>query len=294
MQIAVAGSSGLIGSTLVPALQQAGHDVHRLVRRAPASAGEIAWDPETSGIDPQALAGFDAVIGLGGENIGAHRWSGQVKQRLRNSRIIGTTSLADAVATAGVGIFINASATGFYGDTGERIADEDSPGGSGFLADLTADWEAATAAAAATARVVTLRTAPVLSPRGGMLAKLLPVYRLGLGARLGDGRQWFSWISLADEVAAITHLLTADDVTGPVNLTAPEPVRAADFSTALAHAVKRPAFMRIPAAAVRRVGGEMVEEMILASSRVVPKRLESSGFTFTHPSLTSALEYCRA
>lgn len=294
MQIAVAGSGGLIGSALVPALKQAGHDVHTLVRRAPASASEISWAPQHSGLDAQALTGFDAVVGLGGENIGAHRWSGQVKQRLRNSRIIGTNVLAEAVAAAGVGIFVSASATGFYGDTGTTIADENSPRGTGFLADLAADWEAATAPAQSQSRVVMLRTGPVLSPSGGILAKLAPLYRLGLGARMGDGHQWFSWISLADEVAAIAHILNNDDITGPVNLTAPQPVTAADFSTGLARAVHRPAFLRLPAAVIRRAGGEMVEEMILASSRVVPKRLHTSGFTFSHPNLTSALEYCRA
>ncbi|ALG85195.1 TIGR01777 family oxidoreductase [Gordonia phthalatica] len=291
MRIAVAGSHGLIGSALVPALVQAGHDVHTLVRRAPTAAREISWSPDESGLDPRLLHGFDAVIGLGGENIGAHRWSGQVKQRLRNSRIIPTSVLAEAVAAAGVGTFISASATGFYGDTGESAADETTPNGTGFLADLTLDWEDATRAAADTARVVTLRTGPVLSPRGGLLGRLRPLYRLGLGARLGDGRQWFSWITLPDEVAAISHVLDDPTLSGPVNLTAPEPVRFADFSAALARTVHRPAVMRIPAALARRAGGEMVEEMVLASSRVVPSRLVEHGFTHIHPNIESALEY---
>ncbi|EGD55800.1 TIGR01777 family oxidoreductase [Gordonia neofelifaecis] len=293
MRIAVAGSHGLIGSALVPALSQAGHDVHTLVRRAPAAPREIGWSPDQTGLAPESLAGFDAVIALGGENIGAHRWSGQVKQRLRNSRIIPTTALADAVTEAGVGVFISASATGFYGDTGDTAVDESAPPGTGFLPDLVVDWESA-AASATSARVVMLRTAPVLSRRGGVLGRLRPVYRLGLGARLGDGRQWFSWISLTDEIAAIRHVLDDDTITGPVNLTAPEPVRFTDFSAELARAVHRPAVLRVPAALARKAGGEMVEEMILTSSRVVPKLLTDSGFTFTHSHLTSALEYCCA
>lgn len=291
MRIAVSGSHGLIGSALVPALTRAGHDVHTLVRRAPTTAREITWSPAESGLDPRLLDGFDAVIGLGGENIGAHRWSGQVKQRLRNSRIIPTTVLAEAVAAAGVGTFISASATGFYGDTGESAADEKTPNGTGFLADLALDWEEATAPAADSARVVTLRTAPVLSRSGGLLARLRPLYRLALGARLGDGRQWFSWISLPDEIAAIVHVLDDSALSGPVNLTAPEPVRFVDFSAALAAAVRRPAVLRVPAAVARRAGGEMVEEMVLASSRVVPARLVDHGFTHRHPTIHSALEY---
>lgn len=291
MRIAVAGSHGLIGSALVPALTRAGHDVHTLVRRDPTTAREIPWTPAEAGLDPRLLDGFDAVIGLGGENIGTHRWSGQVKQRLRNSRIIPTSVLAEAVAAAGVGTFVSASATGFYGDTGETPADETTPNGTGFLADLALDWETATRAATDTARVVTLRTAPVLSPHGGLLGRLRPLYRLGLGTRLGGGRQWFSWISLADEVAAICHVLDDPTLSGPVNLTAPAPLRFTDFSAALARTVHRPAVLRVPAALARRIGGEMVEEMVLASSRVVPSRLADHGFTHIHPNIESALEY---
>lgn len=291
MRIAVAGSHGLIGSALVPALSQAGHDVHRLVRRASAGPREIEWSPQDGRLSPEVLGGFDAVIGLGGEGIGDHRWSGQVKQRLRNSRIIPTATLAEAVAAAGVGVFINASATGFYGDTGDAPADEASGNGTGFLADLTVDWEAATRPAAESARVVTLRTGPVLSFTGGILAKLRPLYRLGLGARIGDGRQWFSWISLPDEIAAISHALENEAVAGPVNLTAPEPVRFADFSHHLAHSMHRPAVLRVPAFVARKAGGEMVEEMVLASSRVIPTKLVETGFVHTHPTLTTALEY---
>ena len=290
MRIAVAGSRGLIGSALVPALVQAGHDVHTLVRRAPTTAREIPWSPAESGLDPRRLDGFDAVIGLGGQSIGAHRWSGQVKQQLRNSRIIPTGVLAEAVAEAGVGTFISASATGFYGDTGDAVADEATPHGDGFLAHLVVDWEEA-AQSAGDARVVTLRTAPVLSPRGGLLGRLRPLYRLGLGARLGHGRQWFSWISLADQVAAICHILDRPALSGPVNLTAPQPVVFADFSAALARTVHRPAVMRVPATIARRLGGAMVEEMILASSRVAPSRLVEHGFTHRHPNIESALEY---
>ncbi|MFM9378193.1 TIGR01777 family oxidoreductase [Gordonia sp. VNK21] len=292
MRVAIAGSSGLIGSALAESLTGAGHEVFALVRRSAASDREIPWDPETVGVPPGALSGIDAVVGLGGVSIGDHRWSGQVKQQLRDSRIIPTTVLAEAVDAAGVPVFVSASATGFYGDTGERAVDESAPRGEGFLADLVADWEAA-AAGAAGARVVTLRTAPVLARSGGMLSRLHTLYRAGLGAQLGDGRQFLSWISLPDAVAAIGLVLGDDAVAGPVNLSAPQPVRYREFHRALARLWHRPRYLRVPAAVARIAAGEMAGGMILASSRVVPGVLSAADFPFTHPSLTAALEYTR-
>ncbi|UQE73650.1 TIGR01777 family oxidoreductase [Gordonia sp. PP30] len=293
MRIAVAGSHGLIGSALVDALTRSGHDVVRLVRTPVTGADQVRWDPETFGVPPGALNGADAVIGLGGVGLGTRRWSGWVKQRLRDSRITPTSVLAEAVADAGVPVFVSASATGFYGDTGEDAATEDSPPGDGFLADLAVDWEAATLAAAG-ARIVALRTAPVLAPSGGLLGRLRPLYRLGAGGSIGDGRQFFSWISLHDEVAAIEFLLEQRHIAGPVNLASPQAVRYGDFSALLAQQVHRPDWFRVPAALAHAVGGELVDELILTSSRVEPKVLTDHGFVFAHPTLPQALEYARA
>lgn len=293
MRIAVAGSHGLIGSALAESLVGAGHEVLRLVRGPVTGDRQIRWDPDTFGVPPGALDGVDAVVGLGGVSLGSRRWSGMVKQRLRDSRITPTGVLAEAVQQAGVPVFLSASATGFYGDTGEDAATEDSPVGRGFLADLTADWEAATAPAES-ARVVHLRTAPVLSGSGGLLGRLRPIYRLGLGGRIGDGSQFFSWITLADEIRAIGHLLDDAAVSGPVNLAAPQAVRYGDFSAHLARLVGRRDMLPVPARLARAVGGELVDELILTSSRVEPTVLTGRGFVFAHPTLSAALEYTRA
>lgn len=293
MRIAVAGSHGLIGSALVDSLTRSGHRVLRLVRDPAGPGDQVRWDPETIGVPPGALDGVDAVVGLGGAGLADRRWSGWVKQRLRDSRITPTAVLAEAVDQAGVPVFVSASATGFYGDTGEQAVDESSPAGAGFLADLAADWEAATAPAQ-TARVVALRTAPVLSRTGGLLGRLRPIYRIGAGGVIGDGQQFFSWISLPDAVAAITHVLFDAQIAGPVNLAAPQPVRYADFSAQLARQVSRPSWLRVPARVAKAVGGELVEELILTSSRVEPTVLTSTGFVFAHPTLPAAMEYARA
>lgn len=293
MRIAVAGSSGLIGSALVTALDSAGHSVRRLVRREASGPGEFSWDPETFGVPAEALADVDAVINLGGVGVGNGRWSGRFKQELRDSRITPTVVLAEAVRDAGVGVLLSASATGFYGDTGDREVTESDGRGSGFLAELTVDWEhAATAHAGPDTRVVLMRTAPVLAPRGGVLARLRPLFKLGLGGPIGDGRQYFSWISLVDEIRAITYLLDAP-ISGPVNLAAPAPVPFADFVGALGHAVHRPTLLRVPAFAARAVGGEMVEEMVLYSQRVAPGVLSAADFDFTHTTISDALDYAR-
>lgn len=289
MRVVVAGSSGLIGTALVAELRSAGHEVSRLVRREPRSADEIGWAPETFGLTDDALTDVDAVVNLCGVGIASRPWSGEFKQVLRDSRIIPTQVLADAVSDHGVPAFISASATGFYGFTGDTERTETSPRGSGFLADLSADWER-TAALATSARVVHLRTAPVLSRSGGLLSRLRPLFRAGLGARLGDGRQWFPWITLPDHVRAVRHVLEGD-VAGPVNLTAPQPVTNADFTAAFGRAVHRPAFFRAPRAALRIVGGELALEMLLGGQRAVPAVLQEAGFTFTHPTIDDGLRW---
>lgn len=291
MLVAVAGSSGLVGSAVVASLREAGHTVRRLVRHEAKVPDEFSWDPAGFGVGPETLDGVDAVLGLGGVGIGDRRWSGRFKQELRDSRITPTEVLAEATRAAGVPTFLSASATGFYGDTGEHIATEADGPGTGFLADLVTDWEAAAVNhAGPDTRVAVLRTAPVLSPSGGLLAKLRPLFRLGLGGPVGDGTQYFSWISLIDEVRAIRFLLESD-ISGPVNLVGPAAVPFSTFTTALGNAVGRPTVLRVPSIVASTVGGEMAEEMILVSQRVHPQVLVGEGFTFTHPDIDAALEY---
>ena len=292
MRIVVAGSSGLIGNALVTSLHADGHEVTRLVRRRPSSPDESQWDPGRGQLGDEVLRGTDAVVNLCGAGIGDKRWSGAYKQELRDSRLTTTDVLAHAVAEAGVPVLLNGSAIGYYGDTGDRIVDERSPAGGGFLADLCRDWEAATArASAAGVRVVNLRTATVLSPTGGMLGKLRPLFSLGLGGRLGSGRQYLSWISLADEVAAIEFALTHDDVRGPVDLCAPEPVTNTAFTSAMGHALHRPTPWIAPGFAVSALVGEFAREAVLTGQRAVPKVLTDAGFDFRHRTIEDALGY---
>ncbi|GAA1482831.1 TIGR01777 family oxidoreductase [Gordonia sinesedis] len=293
MRVAIAGASGLIGSALVPALRDSGHEVRRLVRREPLDDDEFSWDPETFGVPEESLDGVDAVIGLGGVGVGNQRWSGRFKQELRDSRITPTEVLAEAVARAGVPVYLSASATGYYGNTGDRVTTEIDGAGEGFLADLVTDWEAAAVEnAGPSTRTVLLRTAPVLAPKGGMLGRLRPLFRLGLGGTIGNGAQYFSWITLADEIAAIEFLLSTP-ISGPVNLSSPDPVPFARFARALGRSLHRPAPFWVPSVAARAVGGEMAEEMILFSQRVVPGVLTDNGFSFTHTGIDAALEYAR-
>ena len=294
MRIAVAGSAGLIGSALVDTLRGSGHTVIRLVRRQVRADDEHYWDPETCGVDPHTLTGVEALVGLGGVGIGDHRWSGRFKQEIRDSRITPTEVLAEAAATAGVPLFVSASATGFYGDTGSHAAVETDPAGSGSLSEVVRDWEdAATSGAGPGVNVALLRTAPVIAERGGLLGRLKPLFRMGLGATFGDGDQYFSWITLPDEVSAIVTIIE-NNISGPVNLCAPNPVRFTDFAKALGSALHRPARLVVPGFVVRKLGGEMAEEMILHSQRVVPQVLTDTGFAFTHPDIESALEYASA
>lgn len=289
--VAIAGSSGLIGSALISALRAENHQVLRIVRRAPANAGELQWDPEAGDIDVGALAGVHAVVNLCGISVGDRRWSGAFKQRLRDSRITPTEVLSTAVAEAGVPVLINASGVGYYGDTGNRTVDESAPVGTDFLAQLSEDWEGATAPAQeAGTRVVLARTGIVLSRSGGALGRLRPLFSLGLGARIGNGRQYMSWISMADEVRALLFAISQDMLSGPVNLTGPAPVTNAEFTAALGRALNRPTPMLLPAFAVRAGLGEFAESL-LTGQRAIPAALEQAGFRFSHHTVGEALAY---
>lgn len=288
MRVVIAGSSGLIGTSLVAALRGARHEVLRLVRRRPAAPDERGWDPPAGRIDAGALDGVDAVVNLCGAGVADKRWSDARKQVLLDSRTVPTEVLAAAVAEHGVPVLVNGSAIGYYGDTGDEVVDESSPSGAGFLADLCRRWEAATAPADAHARVVRLRTGLVISPSGGLFGKVKPLFSLFLGGRLGDGRQYMPWVSLDDAVAAIRHVVE-HDVSGPVNVTAPSPVTNAEFTRTVGHALHRPTPWVAPAFALKAVLGQMAEEGLLSGQRAVPRALEQHGFQFQHPALGAAV-----
>ena len=289
--IAIAGSSGLIGSALVTALRASDNRVVRIVRRAPSNADELHWNPESGEFDPDALRGVDAVVNLCGAGVGDKRWSGAYQQLLRDSRITPTEVLSSAVAEAGVPVLINASAVGYYGNTGDRVTDETASAGRGFLAALCQDWEAATLSAQQSgARVVLVRTGLVLSRSGGMLSRLRPLFALGLGARLGNGRQYMPWISLEDEVRALLFAIS-HDLSGPVNLTGPAPVTNAEFTTAFGRAVNRPTPLMVPGFALRRLLGDFADEGLLIGQRAIPAALERAGFAFHHNTIGEALAY---
>jgi uncharacterized protein len=293
--IAIAGSSGLIGSALVSALRAADHRVMRIVRRAPSTADELHWNPETGEFDATALTEVDAVVNLCGVNVGQKRWSGAFKQSLRDSRITPTEVLAAAVVDAGVDVLINASAVGYYGDTKSRVVDENAPAGTGFLAKLCMDWEAATLPAQRDGvRTVLVRTGLVLARSGGILSRLRPLFSLGVGARLGNGRQYMPWISLEDEVRALLFAINHDTLSGPVNLSGPAPVTNAEFTTALGRAVNRPTPLLLPGFVVRTALGEFADEGLLAGQRAIPAALERAGFQFHHNTIGEALTYATA
>jgi uncharacterized protein len=292
MRIAVSAASGQIGSVLTSDLEADGADVVRLVRREPRTPAEVGWNPlAAGGLDPAALRGVDAVIHLSGAPIAPRRWTNARKATLRASRIQSTRTIAAAMAAADPrpGALLCASAAGYYGITGERLVDESAPAGQGFLADLVRDWEAAAEPArAAGIRVASFRSGAVLSRKGGLLGSLLAPFRLGLGAKVGSGAQYLSWISITDEVRAIKFLLGSADASGPFNLTAPLPATNAEFTRELARVVGRPAPFTLPPAALRVVLGEVADEL-LGSARVVPARLEAASFRFDHPDIATAL-----
>ncbi|MBN0047340.1 TIGR01777 family oxidoreductase [Streptomyces actuosus] len=291
MRIAVAGSSGLIGGALVRSLTADGHEAVRLVRRAPRGKDEVRWDPEGGSVDTAGLEGCDAVVNLAGAGIGDRWWTEAYKERIRSSRVEGTRTLAEAVASLREppGVFVGGSAIGYYGDTGDRAVDERAPHGRGFLAGVCVDWEAAAGPARdAGVRTVLVRTGLVVSRRGGAWAKLFPVFRAGLGGRMGDGRQYWSYIALHDEVAAIRHLIDRDDLAGPFNLTAPQPLTNREITEAMGRVLHRPTVLGVPAPVLRTVLGEMSGD-VLGSVRVVPARLLESGFAFAFPGIEDAI-----
>lgn len=294
MRVAVTGSSGLIGSALLPELQRRGHDVRRLVRRPPRAAEEIRWDPAGRRLEPAGLADVDAVVHLASVNVGDRRWTDKRKSAIRASRVDGTTTISEAIAAADPRprVLVSASAVGWYGDGGDRVLTEADPPGEGFLADVVVRWEAATAAAEdAGTRVVRLRSGLVCSRRGGLMGRVLPLFKLGLGSRLGTGRQYWPLISLVDEVGAILFLLE-HDIGGPVNAGGPEPVTNAEFTGTLRRVLGRPPVPPVPAVALRlALGGQRADEMVLSGQRALPKVLLEHGFSFRHPTAEAVLRH---
>lgn len=292
MNIVVSGGSGFIGSALVPALREDGHSVRRLVRRQPKDADELFWDPSKHELDDNVVATAEAVINLNGVGIGDRRWTESYKKAALDSRIDSTTTIVDAISrpASTVRVLINGSAVGWYGDRGDDILTESEGVGEGFLADLVRQWEAATAPAEkAGVRVVLIRTGIVLGPEGGALGRMLPIFRLGFGGKLGSGNQWFPWIAMADHLAAIRFALQDDNVSGAVNLTAPNPVTNAAFTKSLGKVLMRPTFAAVPPFALRMAFGGFADEGLLVSQRVVPAALEAAGFEFAHPEVDAAL-----
>jgi uncharacterized protein len=290
-KILVSGASGTIGAALLPSLKTNGCSVVRLVRGAAANADEVSWDPAAP-LDPQTVSGFDAVIHLAGESIFG-RWSQEKKKKIRDSRIVGTSNLSKALAEAEEKpeVFVCGSAIGYYGNRGDEALREESAPGTGFLAEVCQEWEEATTAAVqADIRTVHVRTGIVLSVRGGALKAMLLPFKLGLGGRTGDGRQWMSWIDIRDWVGSICHVLKNDLIQGPVNMVAPKPVRNAEFAQTLANVLSRPAIFPMPAFVAKTIFGEMGEELLLSSQKVEPGRLVASGYPFRFRELKTSLE----
>ncbi len=294
MQVAITGSSGLVGAALGGDLRRDGHTVVRLVRRREGlKPDERSWRPDEK-LPPEALADCDAVVHLAGENIAGGRWTEELKARIRDSRVLGTQTICAALADVSRRplVLVCASATGYYGDRGDEVLDEQAAPGEGFLPEVCQAWEAATKTAAdAGVRVVNLRISMALSPDGGALAKMLTPFKLGVGGVLGSGRQYMSWIDLDDLVAAIRFALTADGLAGPVNAAAPNPVTNKVFTKTLGSVLHRPTVIPVPAVAARAAFGEMADALLLASTRAVPRRLREAGFAFRYPDLESALRH---
>ena len=292
MKILVAGASGLVGSALIPSLESDGAEINRLVRSSP-KANEIEWHPNHGGIDATRLEGFDAIINLAGENIAEGRWTDEKKRKIRDSRVDGTHRLSEAIAKLATKprVFLCASATGFYGDRDDEILDETSDSGGGFLANVCRDWEGATESAAkAGVRVVNLRFGPILAREGGMLGKMLTPFKLGMGGKVGSGKQYMSWVAIDDVVGAIKLALPDESIHGPLNVVSPNPVTNEEFTKTLGEVLSRPTVMSIPAFAARLAFGEMADEMLLVSQRVAPKKLNEAGFRFEYPVLEVAFQ----
>ncbi|MFT4541388.1 MAG: hypothetical protein ACI841_004398 [Planctomycetota bacterium] len=290
--VLVSGSSGMVGRSLAAFLTTGGHRVRHLVRRAPENDDEFHWDPAKGELDSAALDGVDAVVHLAGENIAARRWSAAQRARIRDSRISGTRLLVDALQSMSrkPQVFVSASAVGVYGDRSDELLDEGSQTGEGFLAEVCDDWESE-AHKLTGVRTVQLRFGVVLSPAGGALAKMLLPFRLGAGGRIGSGRQWMSWVALDDAVGTIHHALFTDELQGPVNAVAPQSVTNAEYTRVLGRVLRRPAVIPMPSFAARLAFGELADELLLASQRAVPSRLQETGYKFAHPDLEKALRH---
>lgn len=290
MKILVSGSHGLVGEALIISFGS-GHEVFRLVRSTPG-AGEIEWHPNNDQIDTGALEGFDAIINFAGENIAAGRWTDDQKRKIRDSRVNGTHLLSEAIAKLKdkPKVFLCASATGIYGDRDDETLDEQSDSGGGFLAGVCREWEKATEPAVqAGVRTVNLRFGPIISREGGMLAKMLTPFKMGMGGKVGSGKQYIAWVAIEDAIGAIKLALKDERFRGPLNIVSPHPVTNEEFTKTLGHVLSRPTALHMPAFAVRLAFGEMADEMLLTSQRVIPKRLNDAGFEFEFPELEGAL-----
>ncbi|MFF9686182.1 TIGR01777 family oxidoreductase [Streptomyces sp. NPDC014623] len=290
-RIAVTGSTGLIGAALVRSLRADGHEVVRLVRRPASTADEVEWDPKRQYVDVAGLAGCDAVVHLAGAGVGDHRWTEAYKREIRDSRVLGTAAVAEAVASLDTPpkVLLSGSAIGFYGDTGDRAVDEDAPPGEGFLPSVCVEWEEATAPAEeAGVRTVHARTGLVVSRRGGAWGRLFPLFKAGLGGRLGNGRQYWSFIALHDHIAALRHILDTETLSGPVNLTGPSPVTNGQVTAAMGRVLRRPTLFTAPAPALKAALGDFAGD-VLASQRVLPGQLLDSGFVFAFPGIDDAI-----
>ena len=285
-KVAVTGSSGLIGAALVAQLQSDGYKVLKLVRRPPRAADEVSWDPKKGEIDLKSLEGVDAVFHLAGAGVGDKRWTAAYRSQILNSRLLGTTTIANACEQLQPEVFISASAIGYYGETGNREVTEVDRGGDDFLSIVCREWELV-ANLAPSVRTIKLRTGLVLDPTGGALGRMIPLFKFGIGGKLGSGKQWWSWITLHDQVRAMIFLMQSE-IEGAVNITSPNPVTNKEFTAALAHALKRPAFFPAPAIALRAVLGGLSSE-VLGSKKVMPKVLLDNGFKFEYPFVSNAL-----
>lgn len=292
MRIAVTGASGLIGSSLVPVLRDRGHEVVRLVRRAAKTPDEVRWDPSTNYVDPSGFTDIDGVVHLAGAGVGDRRWTAAYKAEILSSRVLGTRTIATAMASLDPRprVFVCGSAIGYYGDTGDRAVTEESPQGHGFLADVVGSWEAAAAPAEdAGIRVAYARTGLVVSDKGGAWKRLLPIFKLGLGGRIGSGQQFWSYISLRDEVSALIALVEDEAYSGAVNLTSPTPVTNAEVTAAMGRLLHRPAVLPVPGFALKIALGEFSSD-ILGSQRVLPTVLEAHGFRWNDPTIEAAIK----
>ncbi len=293
MRILVTGSSGLIGSALIPILKNQGHQIVRLVRHAAAPGEDLAvWDPAAGKLETSALIGTDAVIHLAGESINALRWTQRRKERIRSSRVRGTRLLSEALALLAVPprVLVSASGINFYGASGDEVLTEKSPAGSGFMSAVCREWEAATEPARQRGiRVVNLRIGMVLSMKGGALRAMLPAFKAGVGGKLGSGQQFVSWISIHDLTMAVSHILATESLSGPVNAVSPSPVRNVEMTRALGSVLKRPTLLSLPAPAVRIIFGEMGDALLLTSLRAAPERLLATGFDFQFVDFEPAL-----